>query len=684
MTTNPNSHYPNLLAPLDLGFTTLKNRVIMGSMHTGLEDRFYHIDKLAAYFAERARGGVGLMITGGYAPNRRGELLPLGSRMDNKVTALLHRRVTEAVHHEGGKICLQLLHAGRYGYTPYSVSATSKKSPITPFKPSKLSNRQIEKTLDDYANAAKLAQFANYDGIEIMASEGYLINQFLAERVNTRTDKWGGSAENRMRFAIETVKRTREAVGDKFIIVYRMSLMDLVEGGQSWDEIEALAKSVEAAGANIINTGIGWHEARVPTIVTSVPRGAFSFASAKLKKVVGIPVCASNRINTPEIAESILANDEADMVSMARPLLADPFFVAKAAAGKSDEINTCIACNQACLDHTFQMKRASCLVNPRACHETELRYLPTQDKKRVAVIGAGPAGMASSTVLAERGHDVTLYDADDKIGGQFNIAKQIPGKSDFNDTMRYFGKMIEKHGVSVKLNTRATAESLLAEGYDEVIIATGIKPRTPGIPGVEHSKVMNYLDVLRDKKRVGKRVAIIGAGGIGFDVGEYLVHKHAKSEEAEKQQWYKEWGVDTDLVNRAAIVGADIATPERQVFLLQRKDSSVGKNLGKTSGWVHRATLKMKGVEMLAGCQYDMIDDEGLHITVNGEYRVLEVDNVIVCAGQESNRALADELIAAGAETQGMNVHVIGGADLASELDAKRAIDQGSRLAAAI
>lgn len=679
-----NQHYPSLFAPLDLGFTTLKNRVIMGSMHTGLEDRFYHIDKLAAYFAERARGGVGLMITGGYAPNRRGELLPFGSRMDNKITAFLHRRVTEAVHNEGGKICLQLLHAGRYGYTPYSVSASAKQSPITPFKPSKLSDRQIEKTLDDYANAAKMAQFANYDGIEIMASEGYLINQFLTERVNTRTDKWGGSAENRMRFAIETVRRTRKAVGENFIIVYRMSLLDLVEGGQSWEEIEALAKAVEAAGANIINTGIGWHEARIPTIVTSVPRAAFSFASAKLKQAVSIPVCASNRINTPEIAENILANGEADMVSMARPFLADPFFVAKAEAGKGDEINTCIACNQACLDHTFQMKRASCLVNPRACHETELRYLPTQNKKRVAVIGAGPAGMAAATVAAERGHAVTLYDADDKIGGQFNIAKQIPGKSDFNETMRYFGKMIEKYGVTLKLGTRATAESLLAEAYDEVIVATGINPRTPAISGVEHKKVLNYLDVIRDKKKVGKRVAIIGAGGIGFDVGEYLVHKHAKNEEAEKQQWYKEWGVDTDLAHRSGVVAAEVAEPEREVFLLQRKESSVGKGLGKTSGWVHRAILKMKGVEMLAGCQYEHIDDQGLHIIVNGEARVLDVDHVVICAGQESNRALADELIAGGAETRGMNVHVIGGADLASELDAKRAINQGSRLAAEI
>jgi 2,4-dienoyl-CoA reductase (NADPH2) len=680
--TNP--HFPRLMSPLDLGFTTLKNRVIMGSMHTGLEDRFYHIDKLAAYFAERARGGVGLMITGGYAPNRRGELLPFGSRMGSKITALLHRRVTAAVHGEGGKICLQLLHAGRYGYTPYSVSASNKKSPITPFKPTKLSDKQIESTLNDYAKAAKLAKLANYDGIEIMASEGYLINQFLSERVNNRTGKWGGSAENRMRFAIETVKRVRQAVGEHFIIVYRMSLMDLVEGGQSWEEIETLAREIEKAGANIINTGIGWHEARIPTIVTSVPRAAFSFATAKLKKAISIPVCASNRINTPEIAEGIIANGEADMVSMARPLLADAFFVAKAAAGKSEEINTCIACNQACLDHTFQLKRASCLVNPRACHETELLYLPVQNKRRVAVIGAGPAGMAASTVLAERGHDVTLYDAADQIGGQFNIAKQIPGKSDFGDTMRYFGAMLDKHGVELKLNTRATAQTLLAEGYDDVIVATGISPRTPNIPGVEHKKVLSYLDVLRDKKPVGKKVAIIGAGGIGFDVGEYLVHTHAKDAEAEKQQWYKEWGIDTSLTHRSGVVPPEVIAPQRQVYLLQRKDTAVGKNLGKTSGWVHRATLKQKQVEMIKDCQYELIDDAGLHITVAGKKRLLAVDHIILCAGQESNRTLADELVAAGAEQQGMAVHVIGGASLATELDAKRAIDQGSRLAAEI
>ena len=677
-----NEYFPNLLQPLDLGFTTLRNRVLMGSMHTGLEDRFYNVEKLAAYFAERARGGVGLIITGGYAPNRRGELLPFGSRMDNKVTALLHRRVTSAVHNEGGKIALQLLHAGRYGYTPYNVSPSGIKSPITPFKPSKMSGKQIEATIEDFANAAELANFAGYDGVEIMGSEGYLINQFLAERTNQRKDKWGGSPENRMRFAVETVRRVREKVGRNFIIVYRMSLMDLVEGGQEWEHVIALAKKIEEAGATIINSGIGWHEARVPTIVTSVPRGAFSFSTGKLREHVSIPVCASNRINTPELGEKIIADGEADMISMARPLLADPFFVVKAENGRADEINTCIACNQACLDHTFQMKRASCLVNPRACHELELRYLPTKNKKRVAVIGAGPAGMAASTVAAERGHDVTLFDASDKIGGQFNIAKQIPGKEDFEETIRYFGKMIEKRGVKLQLNQKITAQELYDGGYDEVIVATGISPRTPSIPGVDHPKVLSYLDVIRDKKEVGKKVAVIGAGGIGFDVSEYLVHTHSEDELA---QWYQEWGIDTSLTNRSALTEANVLPPQREVYLLQRKETSVGKNLGKTSGWVHRAVLKQKDVNMIPGCSYDKIDDQGLHITIKGkEKRVLEVDNVIICAGQDSLRTLADELQGLGAEAKGIKVHLIGGADLAAELDAKRAIDQGSRLAANI
>ena len=667
-----NPHYPHMLEPLDLGFTTLRNRVLMGSMHTGLEDRFFHIDKLANYFAERARGGVGIIVTGGYSPNRRGELSPLGSRMDGKLTALLHRHVTGKVHNEGGKIALQILHAGRYGYTPYSVSPSGIKSPITPFKPSKMSAKQIQNTVDDYARAAELAQFAGYDGVEIMGSEGYLINQFLAARTNHRTDKWGGSAENRMRFPLEVVRAVRKAVGPNFIVIYRISLMDLVDNAQSWEEVEALAKSLQAEGVNILNSGIGWHEARIPTIVTSVPRGAFTFATAKLKQAVTIPVCASNRINTPELAESVIANGEADMVSLARPMLADPYFVAKAQAGKPEEINTCIACNQACLDHTFSYKRASCLVNPRACFETELRYLPTLNKKKLAVVGAGPAGLAAATVAAERGHDVTLFEADDKIGGQFNIAKQIPGKEDFNETLRYFGAMLKKHSVNVQLNKKVSSVDLM--DFDEVIVATGIAPRTPNIPGVEHAKVLSYLDVIRDKKPVGESVAIIGAGGIGFDVGEYLTHHHSEDETA---QWYKEWGVDTELSHRNAVVPAQVSPSPRKVYLLQRKESTLGKNLGKTSGWVHRAVLKKKNVEMIAGVSYDKIDDEGLHISVKGKTSILPVDNIVICAGQEPLRGLADEL-----QGRGVKVHLIGGADVAAELDAKRAIKQGSQIAA--
>lgn len=668
-----------MLQPLDLGFTTLRNRVLMGSMHTGLEDRFFHIEKLAAYYAERARGGVGLIVTGGFSPNRRGELLPFASRMGNAATALLHRRVTSSVHNEGGKIVLQLLHAGRYGYTPYSVAPSAVKSPITPFKPSALSSKGVEETIDDFANAAELAQTAGYDGVEIMGSEGYLITQFLCARTNQRKDQWGGNFANRMRFPVEIVRRVREKVGRNFIIVYRISVLDLVEGGQTWEEIVQLAKALEQAGVTILNTGVGWHEARVPTIVTSVPRGAFVFATARLKQEVRIPVCASNRINTPDLAEDIIASGQADMVSMARPLLADAFFVAKAANGRADEINTCIACNQACLDHTFQAKRASCLVNPRACHETELRYLPTLDRKRIAVVGSGPAGLSAATVAAERGHDVTLFDADTRIGGQFNVARQIPGKEDFNETLRYFGKMLEKWGVKVKLNHKVEAQELIDGKFDEVVVATGISPRKPGIPGIDHPKVMSYLDVVLHRKPVGKRVAIIGAGGIGFDIGEFLTHHHSDDEQA---QWYREWGVDTAISQRAGLCEPEVVPSPRQVYLLQRKQSSLGKDLGKTSGWVHRAVLKKKGVEMLAGVQYDRIDDQGLHITINGESRTLEVDNIVICAGQEPRRDLATALHTLEASKSGMGVHLIGGADVAAELDAKRAIRQGSELAA--
>lgn len=667
-----NPHYPHMLQPLDLGFTTLRNRVLMGSMHTGLEDRFYHVGKLARYFAERARGGVGLIVTGGYSPNRRGELLPLGSRMDSRMTAMLHRHVTGGVHDEGGKIVLQLLHAGRYAYTPYSVSPSGIKSPITPFKPAKMTHTQVVNTIADFARAAELARVAGYDGVEIMGSEGYLINQFLCEHTNKRTDQWGGSAENRMRFAVSVVRKVREAVGRNFIIIYRMSLMDLVDDGQGWDEVVQLARKIENAGANIINTGIGWHEARVPTIVTSVPHGAFVFATEALKQAITIPVCASNRINTPALVEEILAKGQADMVSMARPFLADPFFVAKAEVGKADEINTCIACNQACLDHTFRAKRATCLVNPRACYETELRYLPASHKKKIAVVGAGPAGLAAATVAAQRGHDVTLFEADNEIGGQFNIAKKIPGKEDFAETLRYFDKMLKKHRVTLKLGHRAVVADLA--DFDEVVVATGVVARTPAIPGVDHPKVLSYLEVVRDKKPVGQQVAVIGAGGIGFDISEYLSHDHNRDEKA---QWYREWGVDTTLTQRSGLMPPEVAPSPRQIYLLQRKESALGKTLGKTSGWVHRAQLRKKDVEMIGGVRYERIDDQGLHIRVKGEPRLLAVDNVIICAGQESERSLADRLIAKGIKT-----YVIGGADLAAELDAKRAINQGSRLAA--
>jgi 2,4-dienoyl-CoA reductase (NADPH2) len=679
-----NKHYPHLLAPLDLGFTTLKNRVIMGSMHTGLEDRLHNVNKLAAYFAERARGGVGLIITGGYSPNRRGELLPLASRMANKTMALAHRKVTSAVHNEGGKIALQILHAGRYGYTPYIVSPSGIKSPITPFKPSVMSETQIDSTIDDYIATAELARYAGYDGVEVMGSEGYLINQFIAEHTNKRDDKWGGRAENRMRFAVEIVRGIRKKMGEKFIIIYRMSLIDLVDEGQEWADIITLAKKIEEAGATIINTGIGWHEARVPTIVTSVPRGAFAFTTEKLRTEVNIPVCASNRINTPEVAESILAKQQADLVSMARPLLADPFFVQKAANGQGDEINTCIACNQACLDHTFKAKRASCLVNPRACHETELRYLPTLDKKHIAVIGAGPAGLAAATVAAERGHAVTLYEASNELGGQFNVAKHIPGKEDFQETIRYFSKRVQTTGVTVKLNTKAEAQALLDGGYNEIIIATGISPRTPAIPGIDHPKVLSYLDVVRDKKPLGKKVAVIGAGGIGYDVSEFLVHNN-------DSDWFQEWGIDTTLRARSGLIEAQVSAPAREVTLLQRTPGSMGKNLGKTSGWVHRAELKKKDVRLISGVSYEKIDDQGLHIKYSGKGKekkgkieILPVDNIIICAGQEPLRALADELETLGAEAKGVKVHLIGGADVAAELDAKRAINQASRLAAEI
>jgi 2,4-dienoyl-CoA reductase (NADPH2) len=651
----------------------------MGSMHTGLEDRFYNYGKLAAFYRERARGGVGLIVTGGISPNRQGWLLPFGGTMNFIGDVANHRRVTRAVHAEGGKIVMQILHAGRYGYQPFVVSASGIKSPISRFKPRALTERGIEATIRAYARAARLAQLAGYDGGEVMGSEGYLLNQFLCARTNRREDRWGGSIENRMRLAIEIVKRIRQAVGPGFIIMYRHSVLDLVDGGNTWDEVVAVARALEAAGVTILNTGYGWHEARVPTIVTSVPRAAFAGVAARLRQAVSIPVVASNRINMPAEAEALVAGGDADLVSMARPFLADPEFVAKAASGRTDEINTCIACNQACLDHTFANKRATCLVNPRAGYETELVYLRTRAPRKVAVVGAGPAGLSAATVAAGRGHQVTLFDALDRIGGQFNVAMRIPGKEEFAETLRYFRRQLELTGVEQRLGQRVTREELLAAGFDDVIVATGIRVRKPRIEGIDHPKVLSYLDVLRDRAPVGKRVAVIGAGGIGFDVGEYLLHDPAHPLPLPVRQWTRDWGVDLDVAAPGGLATPHKSEPVRKIWLMQRKTTRPGAGLGKTSGWVHRAALVRNGVVMMAGVQYDRIDDAGLHITVGGKQQLLEVDNVVICAGQES----LDELMPqAGAAAGGPAFHKIGGAALASELDAKRAIREGAELAA--
>ncbi len=674
------AHYPHLLAPLDLGFTTLPNRVLMGSMHTGLEDRASNFPRLAAYFAERARGGVGLIVTGGFAPNVQGWLLPFASRLASHAAARSHRPVTDAVHAHGGKIALQILHAGRYGYHPLSVGASGIQSPITPFRPRALSTAGVERQIRAFVRCAALAREAGYDGVEVMGSEGYFINQFLVTHTNQRTDRWGGSFADRMQLPVEIVARAREAVGRDFIIVYRLSMLDLIPDGQTWDEVVTLAKAVEKAGATIINTGIGWHEARVPTIATSVPRAAFAWVTRKLKGEVGIPLCTTNRINAPEVAERILAGGDADMVSMARPLLADPEFVNKAAAGRAAEINTCIACNQACLDHAFVKEVASCLVNPRACHETELNYRPAVTRKRIAVVGAGPAGLAAATVLAERGHAVELFEAAAEIGGQFNMAKRIPGKEEFHETLRYFRQRLASLGIPVSLNTRVTAGQLVQNGFDEVVLATGVTPRSPGIPGQDHASVLSYVDVVLHGRPVGQRVAIVGAGGIGFDVAEFLV-QDGHSPTLDLPAWLNEWGVQDPATARGGVAGVKpvVTPPAREVYLLQRKSGKPGAGLGKTTGWIHRATLKMKRVQMLAGVTYEGIDDAGLHISIDGERQVLAVDNVVLCTGQEPLRELLAPLQAAGVRT-----HVIGGADVAAELDAKRAIRQASEVAAGV
>jgi len=669
------SPYPHLLAPLDLGFTTLRNRVLMGSMHTGLEDRARDYDKLAAYFGERAAGGVALIVTGGIAPSMEGWLAPFASKLSWPWEVRRHRKVTSAVHAEGGKIAMQILHAGRYGYQPLSVAPSPIKSPITPFRPRELGTAAVSRTIDDFVRTASYAREAGYDGVEVMGSEGYLINQFLVSRTNKRDDEWGGSFENRMRFPVEIVRRMRAKLGPDFIIIYRLSMMDLVEDGHTWDECVLLAKAIEKAGATLINTGIGWHEARIPTIVTSVPRAAFAFVTARMKPEVSIPLIATNRINMPSVAEKLIAEGQCDMVSMARPLLADPDWVRKAAADRSDEINTCIACNQACLDHVFERKTASCLVNPRACHETEIVIRRAPLIKRFAVVGAGPAGLAAALTLAERGHKVTIYDAATELGGQFNMAKLIPGKEEFVETLRYYRVQLARFGVELRLQTRMDAQALSASGVDEVIVATGVTPRNPRIPGQEHAMVLSYVDVLAGKAPVGARVAIIGAGGIGFDVAAYLVHA-GHSTTLNAPAWYREWGIDPEFGTRGALTKPQPPIPARQVYLLQRSDGKIGDRLNKTSGWVHRATLKMAKVEMIGGLSYERIDDRGLAIRSGDDVRVLEVDNIVICAGQEPNRALYDEAIA-----KGLKAHVIGGAHQAGELDAKRAIDQGTRLA---
>jgi 2,4-dienoyl-CoA reductase (NADPH2) len=670
------SPYPNLLTPLDLGFTTLPNRVLMGSMHIGLEEAEHGFERMAAFYAERARGGVGLMVTGGIAPNVRGCSFPGGARMTTEAEAEEHTRITAAVHEAGGRIAMQILHFGRYAHHPDLVAPSAIQAPISAFTPHALTDDEVEETIEDFAGAAELARRAGYDGVEIMGSEGYLINEFIAAATNHRTDRWGGSYENRIRFPVEIVRRVRERVGSDFILIYRLSMLDLVPGGSSLEEVVRLAREIESAGATIINTGIGWHEARIPTIATSVPRGAYTWVTEKVRGAVSIPLVTSNRINTPEVAEEILASGRADMVSMARPFLADPDFVAKAAEGRADAINTCIGCNQACLDHIFSGRITSCLVNPRACHETELTLSPTRTAKRVAVVGAGPAGLACAVSASERGHRVTLFDAAEEIGGQLNVARRVPGKEEFDETLRYFRTRLREEKVELRLGTRVTVGAL--DGFDEVVLATGVTPRSPAIPGQDHPSVVGYLDVLRDGAPVGERVAIIGAGGIGFDVAEFLTDP-GEGASRDPEVFFRQWGVDTGYGERGGLRTPERPKAPRTVHLIQRRSGKVGAGLGKTTGWIHRTELRHRGVTTIAGAVYDRIDDEGLHLTVGGEQHVLPVDTIVVCAGQEPRRDLYEELLAAG-----RTAHLIGGADVAAELDAKRAIRQGTELAASL
>jgi 2,4-dienoyl-CoA reductase (NADPH2) len=670
--------YPNLLSPLDLGFTTLKNRVLMGSMHVGLEEMPNGFERMAAFYAERARGEVGLMVTGGISPNEAGRPWAAGAKLTTEDEAKKHRIVTQAVHEAGGKIAMQILHFGRYAYHDKLVAPSALQAPINHNAPREMSAEEVEQTIQDFINCAALAQFAGYDGVEIMGSEGYLINEFIAARTNHRDDEWGGSYENRIRFPLEIVRRVRERVGRNFIIIYRLSMLDLVEGGSTHEEVVKLAQAIEKAGASIINTGIGWHEARIPTIATKVPRAGYAWVTKQLMGKVGIPLVATNRINTPEVAEGLLVEGACDMVSMARPFLADAFFMQKAREGRADEINTCIGCNQACLDHTFGGKLTSCLVNPRACHETELVIEPAPAKKRIGVVGAGPAGLSFAVTAAERGHDVVLFDSASEIGGQFNVAKKVPGKEEFYETLRYFRRQIELKGVALRLNTRADVATLAQGGFDEIVLATGVTPRKPDIDGIDHPKALGYLDVLRDGKPVGKHVAVIGAGGIGFDVSEYLTHA-GESASLVPEKFYAEWGIDPGYAQRGGLRQPEVETPPRKVHLLQRKSSKVGDGLGKTTGWIHRTGLKARRVGMSSGVNYERIDDAGLHLTVDGQPQLLPVDHVIICAGQDPLRELQQGLLDAGCK-----VHLIGGADVAAELDAKRAINQGTRLAAAI